>query len=71
MLAKVCLALGDFDGAIAACNAVINDGWHGLMTERFGVDKDDPTHDVTWDLHQEANKSAPENRERSLQRIVN
>jgi starch-binding outer membrane protein, SusD/RagB family len=64
LLAKVCLALGDFDGAIAATNAVINDGWHHLMTERFGVDKDDPMHDVTWDLHVEANKSIPENREK-------
>ena len=26
LLAKVNLALGDFDGAIAACNAIINDG---------------------------------------------
>lgn len=64
LLAKVNLALGDFDGAINACNGVINDGYHHLMTERFGVDKDDGIHDVTWDLHQEANKSLPENREK-------
>ena len=64
LLAKVCLALGDFDGAIAATNAVINDGWHSLMTERFGVDANDGILDVTWDLHQEENKALPENRER-------
>ena len=56
LLAKVDLALGDFDGAIAATTAIINDGWHHLMTERFGVDAGDGIHDVTWDLHQEANK---------------
>ncbi len=64
LLAQVNLALGDFDGAIAAADAVINDGWHKLMTERFGVDKSNPNHDITWDLHQDANKALPENRER-------
>lgn len=64
LLAQVNLALGDFDGAIAAADAVINDGWHKLMTERFGVNKSDPNHDITWDLHQDANKALPENRER-------
>ena len=64
LLAKVDLALLDFDGAIAAASAVINDGYHHLMTERFGVDKDDTTHNVIWDLHQAPNKSLPENTEK-------
>jgi hypothetical protein len=64
VLAQVNLALGDFDGAIAAANAVINDGWHKLMTDRFGVDKANAAKDITWDLHQDANKALPENRER-------
>lgn len=64
LLVQVNLALGDFDGAIAAADAVINDGWHKLMTNRFGVDKNDPNHDITWDLHQDGNKALPENRER-------
>ncbi len=34
------------------------------MTDRFGVNKSDPNHDITWDLHQDANKALPENRER-------
>jgi hypothetical protein len=64
LLTKVNLALGEFDDAITSASAVINDGIHALMTNRFGVDKDDPSHDVIWDLHQEANKALPENKER-------
>ncbi len=64
LLTKVNLALLDFDGAIASASAVINDGYHYLMTDRFGVDKDDPTHDVIWDLGQNANKVLAENHER-------
>ena len=37
LLAKLCLATSDFDGAIEAANNVINDGTHKLMTERFGA----------------------------------
>jgi hypothetical protein len=64
LLAKVNLALLDYDGAIAAANAVINDGYHHLMTERFGKDADDATKNITWDLHQVKNKALAENRER-------
>ncbi|RIJ49202.1 RagB/SusD family nutrient uptake outer membrane protein [Maribellus luteus] len=64
LLAKICLADGDFDGAISAASAVINDGYHHLMTERFGIDKDDPNKDVIWDLHQCENKALAENREK-------
>lgn len=64
LLAQVNLALGDFDGAIAAASAVIDDGWHKLMTTRFGIDKGDATKDITWDLHRDENKALPENRER-------
>lgn len=63
LLTKVNLALLDFDGAIASANAVINDGIHALMTTRFGAYKNDPTHDVIWDLHQEENKALAENTE--------
>lgn len=64
VLTKVNLALREFDDAISSANAIINDGHHALMTERFGVDKDDPTKNVVWDLHQAANKALPENTER-------
>ena len=64
LLTKVNLALMEFDDAVASASAVINDGYHHLMTERFGVDKSDATHDVIWDLHQESNKAAADNRER-------
>lgn len=63
LLAKIDLALGDFDDAINAASKVINDGVHHLMTERFGVDKADPSKNVIWDLHQSANKHIPENKE--------
>jgi hypothetical protein len=64
LLTKVNLSLGEFDDAIASASDIINDGRYALMTVRFGIDKDDPTHDVTWDLHQEANKALQENKER-------
>lgn len=63
LLAKIDLALGEFDAAIDACNKVIGDGVHHLMTERFGVDKNDATKNVIWDLHQSDNKHLAENKE--------
>lgn len=64
VLTKVNLALGLFDDAISSANAIINDGHHALMTERFGIDAGDPTKNVIWDLHQAQNKSLAENTER-------
>ncbi len=64
LLTKVNLSLSEFDDAITSANAIINDGIHSLMTTRFGSYKDDPTHDIVWDLHQEENKALPENREK-------
>ncbi|UII19604.1 RagB/SusD family nutrient uptake outer membrane protein [Fulvivirga ligni] len=63
LLAKVNLALGDFDGAIAAASHAIDDGPYALMTERFGVDASDASKNVVWDLHRPLNKSLPENSE--------
>lgn len=78
LLAKICLALGDFDGAIDAANRVINDGVHQLMKSRFGAYKN-TTHltggfqaytnggsvplDVIYDLHHWENKASAENKE--------
>lgn len=63
LLTKVNLSLLDFNAAIASADAVINDGIHALMTSRFGSYKNDPTHDIIWDLHQEENKALAENTE--------
>ncbi len=63
LLTKINLALGEFDDAIESANLVINDGTHYLMTERFGVDANDSTKDVIWDLHQSDNKAIPANKE--------
>lgn len=63
LLTKINLALGEFEDAVESANKVIGDGVHHLMTERFGVDKNDDTKDVVWDLHQSDNKALPENEE--------
>lgn len=63
MLTKIDLALGDFDDAIKAASDLINGGVYHLMTQRFGVDKDDATKNVIWDLHRPANMILPENAE--------
>lgn len=63
LLTKVNLALGLFDDAIASASNVIDGGTYALMTERFGVDKDDPTKNVVWDLHRPENKSLNSNTE--------
>jgi hypothetical protein len=63
LLAKIDLALGLFDDAIAAASAVINSGTYKLMTARFGVDAGIATKNVIWDLHRPANKAAATNTE--------
>ena len=63
LLTKINLALGEFVDAVESANEVIGDGVHHLMTERFGVNKNDDTKDVVWDLHQSDNKALPENKE--------
>lgn len=63
LLTKVNLALGEFDDAIASANEVINGGTYALMTTRFGVDKNNVSRNVIWDLHRPQNKSLAENKE--------
>ncbi|MDR2139660.1 MAG: RagB/SusD family nutrient uptake outer membrane protein [Tannerella sp.] len=65
LLAKICLAGTDFDGAIRAADAVIN-GPYELMKTRFGEDGDNPAYNHIWDLHRVKNKNLPENRETIL-----
>ncbi|MBV9987130.1 MAG: RagB/SusD family nutrient uptake outer membrane protein [Chitinophagaceae bacterium] len=63
LLAKVNLALGLFDDAIAAASAVINQGTYKLMNARFGVDANKANKNVIWDLHRPDNKAAAANTE--------
>ena len=63
LLIKIYLSLSEFDNAIASSSKIINGGRYELMRERFGVDKDDETRNVIWDLHQATNKTLPENKE--------
>jgi hypothetical protein len=62
LLAKVDLALGLFDDAIAAANVAIN-GPYKLMTARFGVNSADASKNVIWDLHRPENKAVAINTE--------
>jgi len=62
LLALVYLANCNFDKAIETATKVIN-GPYALMMQRFGKDKDDPVHDVIWDLHRPENFNLPENME--------
>ena len=68
LLAEIKIASGDYQGAINAASAVINDPNYELKTERFGVYKDfkwqgydyqgpndEPWGDVYWDLFREGN----------------
>jgi len=66
LLAKLYLANGDFDEAIAVTTEVINSSGHHLMTSRFGVYAGDPEKNVFWDLFQKENISLPENKEALL-----
>ena len=63
LLTKVNLALGNFDDAIAASTAVINNGTFKLMTNRFGADAGIASKNVIWDLHRRANKFIAANTE--------
>jgi hypothetical protein len=66
LLIKVNLALGEFQGALNVANRLIDNGPYKLMTERFGVDANDPTKNVVWDLHRPENKSPVSNTESIL-----
>lgn len=50
LLSEVYICRKDYSKAIEAANAVVNYPGVGLMTERFGTYKDDPTKDVFFDL---------------------
>ena len=63
LLTKVNLALGLFDDAIKSASNVIDGGQHKLMTTRFGIDANNVTRNVIWDLHRPANKSVGANTE--------
>lgn len=63
LLTKINLALGLFDDAIKSASNVIDGGQHKLMTSRFGIDANNATRNVVWDLHRPANKSVGANTE--------
>jgi starch-binding outer membrane protein, SusD/RagB family len=63
LLTKVNLALGLFDDAIKSATNVIDGGTHKLMTTRFGVNANDATRNIVWDLHRPQNKALATNTE--------
>lgn len=66
LLTKVNLALGLFDDAIQSASNVIDGGVYHLMTTRFGIDANDPSKNVIWDLHRPENKALAANKEALL-----
>lgn len=56
LLAEVCITLEQWDEAINAASAVINNPSYELMTERFGVRSNEPG-DVYWDLFRMGNQN--------------
>lgn len=63
LLAKICLATGDFQAAVNAATRCINDYGLHLMKDRFGVNASNARLDVINDLFNEDNISASENKE--------
>jgi hypothetical protein len=63
LLAKICLACCDFDGAVRAASNIINDGKHKLMENRFGINKANTTRNVMSDLFDRENINLTENAE--------
>ncbi len=68
LLTKVNLSLAEFDDAIASATAVI-DGGYSLVTDRFGVDLNDASKNVIWDLHRPGNKTNSESILMGISRI--
>jgi len=60
LITKVYLSNLEFDKAIVAASAVIENGRNHLMTQRFGSVAGDNRFNVIWDLHQKENKSNSE-----------
>ena len=56
VLADASIAAGEYDKAIAAATAVIDDPNLALMTERFGSRMSEPG-DVIWDLYRRGNQN--------------
>ena len=63
LLAKICLACCDFDGAVKAASAVIDQSKHKLMEKRFGVKASDTKYNIISDLFDRANINAAANTE--------
>lgn len=66
LLIKVNLALNEFQDALDVANRLIDQGPYSLMTGRFGVNANDPSKNIIWDLHRPENKSPVSNTETIL-----
>lgn len=63
LLAKICLACLDYDGAISAATAVITDPNHALMESRFGVNAKDSKYNIVSDVFFRENINSSANKE--------
>lgn len=61
LLAKICLSCCDFDGAVKAASAVIDQSKHKLMEKRFGVNVSDKAYNIVSDLFARENINATAN----------
>jgi hypothetical protein len=81
LLSEIEISLGNYQNAISAATAVIDNPNFNLMTERFGVRKDftfsgydyqgpqEPWGDVFWDLYQEGNMNWSEGNHEAIWNI--
>ena len=65
LLSKLYLSNLQFDKAIEAATQIIN-GPYELITERFGVDAENPELNILWDLHRPENRTISANTETIL-----
>ncbi|WP_247233404.1 RagB/SusD family nutrient uptake outer membrane protein [Telluribacter sp. SYSU D00476] len=65
LLTKIYLANTEFDKAIEAATRVIN-GPYALMQQRFGIDANNKTRNLIWDLHRAKNFNTAQNTETIL-----
>ncbi len=63
LLAKVCLACCDFDGAVTAASAIIDNPAYGLMENRFGSRAGDSYYNIVSDLFWRDNINSASNKE--------
>jgi hypothetical protein len=66
LLTKYYLQVGRFQDAVNMASKIIDNNNYALMTSRFGVDANDESKNIMWDLFRKYNPSLNENTEKIL-----